>query len=332
MTAPANGGKRTTIRDVAERAGVSTATVSYVLNDSGAVSADTATRVRDCVAELGYRADGLAVAHRTGRSQTIGLAVPDLTNPFFPEFSQGVYDAASKAGFAVILVDFRGSPDDERLSLEQLTDRRPEGLIWCPVGESSTDQVVPAWLPTVVFDREIEGFDSIAADIYQGGFLQGSEVVAHGHERIGIISGPDWSETAQLRRDGVLTALGQDCEVVWEFALDYSAFIPDYVADQIRSADVTCAVTANDIQAIGLLQIFRTMGRAVPDDVSVIGFDDIALARLVSPTLTTVHLPIRRLGSRAFEMLRTRIENPALPTRREQLEVQMARRESLSLR
>lgn len=320
--------KRPTIRDVAALAGVSTATVSYVLNGKDSVSEPTAERVRECVASLGYRANSLAVAHRTGRSKTVGLAVPDLTNPFFPEFAQGVHDAAAKAGFAVLLVDLYGSAAGEVESIEGLADRSPDGLIWCAVGE----ELAHFDFPTVLFDRQVEGFDSVQADIHQGGVLQADYLTVYGHRRIGILSGPEWSDTAQTRRSGVIESLPSSVDVVWDLALDYTAHIPPDIANAILDADVTCVVTANDIQAIGLLQLYRSAGLAVPDDVSVIGFDDIDLARLVNPALTTVHLPIGQLGARSFEILSDRIDNPNAPVRREQLPVTMVERGSLRRR
>ena len=164
---------RPTIRDVAAAAGVSTATVSYVLNGTGSVSAATAQRVRDCVEELGYRANSLAVAHRTGRSRTIGLAVADLTNPFFPEFARGVHKAAITSGFGVFLIDAQGSHDIELEGVEMLSDRVPEGLIWVPVGDDIlSKRPIPLPFPVVTFDRELPDFDSVNADIRHGGELQ----------------------------------------------------------------------------------------------------------------------------------------------------------------
>ncbi len=321
---------RPTIRDVAAAAGVSTATVSYVLNGTGSVSSATADRVRDCVEELGYRANSLAVAHRTGRSRTIGLAVADLTNPFFPEFARGVHKAAITSGFGVFLIDAQGSHDIELEGLEMLSDRVPEGLIWVPVGDDIlSTRPIPLPFPVVTFDRELPDFDSVNADIRHGGELQAELINANGHKRLGIISGPQWSDTGQLRREGLLDRLDDDVEVVWEFSVDYSSHIPDEVREAILSHEVSCAVTANDIQAIGMLQTYRDAGLSVPDDVSVVGFDDIDLAARVSPGLSTVHLPVEALGMTAFDVLIDRIKNPDMPRRREQLPVSMTIRQSV---
>lgn len=319
---------RPTIRDVADAAGVSTATVSYVLNGTGSVSRETAARVRACVAELGYRANSLAVAQRTGRSQAIGLAVPDLTNPFFPEFAQGVHRAASAEGLSVLLLDAHNSSEDEVAGIERFSDRVPDGLIWVPVrhdiisGRNFT-------FPTVVFGQQLDGFDSVSADVRRGGELQAEAVLAHGHRRVGLLSGPPWAETAQLRRDGFLDRIGSEAEVVWDCTVDYkSADLSDH-EQTILGSDVSCAVTANDIQAISLMKMFRSAGKSVPEDVSVIGFDDVDLSALVSPPLTTVHLGARELGYAAFGLLNERMGDPDRPARHRVIDVSMTVRESL---
>ena len=320
---------RPTIRDVAKLAGVSTATVSNVLNATGSVSEVTAQRVRQCVGEIGYRANSVAVAHRTGRSRTIGLAVPDLTNPFFPEFAQGVHTAASANGYAVFLLDGHSSQEVEIEGVQRLADRVPEGLIWCPVGD---DILTGAGFrfPTVVFDREMEGFDSVKADIRAGGELQARALLEAGHTKVGLITGPQASDTARLRRDGFVERLGSEAELVWEFEIEYVDAISPGIARQIIAySEVTCAATANDIQAIKLMSLYRSAGIAVPDDVSVIGFDDIDLASLVSPPLATIRLSPRKLGERAFEVLVERIKNPDSPIVRERLPVELAKRGSL---
>lgn len=319
---------RPTIRDVATCADVSTATVSYVLNGTGSVSVPTATRVRACVEELGYRANSVAVAHRTGRTKTIGLAVPDLTNGFFPEFAQGVHRAAANHGFAVLLLDADNSIEAQAESIEMLADRVPEGLILCLLkSDSLTGSTLQ--FPTVVFDHEIEGVDCIGADLFTGGRLQAAALVEHGHRRIGLICGPEWSGPAAVRRRGLLENLPDSVEVVWEHSLDWTANIPDHVETDMLRHDVTCVVTGNDMQALGVLQMYRSAGRSVPEDVSVIGFDDIDFAALANPGLSTVRLPTRDLGATAFTMLTQRIESPHMPTQHKRLDVQMMVRDSL---
>lgn len=324
---PERAGSRPTIRDVAKLAGVSTATVSYVLNGTGSVSSETAARVRDCVAELGYRANTLAIAHRTGRSATIGLALPDLTNPFFPEFAQGVHTAASAAGYSVLLLDGHNSADQLSAGVDRLADRVPEGLIYCPVDDAVDDRLHR--FPTVMFDRRVEGLDSVRADLEGGGAMQAELVASYGHRRVGLISGPEGSETAQLRRAGLLGGLPDEVEVVWEFFEDFTLDFTEPASAALKAGGVTCVLTANDIQAIATLRHLRSAGHSVPDDVSVIGFDNIGFAALVSPSLTTIDLRARSLGAASFELLVSRIADRDLPARHEVLNVAPIERESL---
>ncbi len=322
-------GKRPTIRDVAKAAGVSTATVSYVLNDTGSVSPATADRVRRCVEQLGYRANSVAVAHRTGRSLAIGLAVPDLSNPFFTEFAQGVHRAASAEGYSVLLLDADNSAAEEMAGIERFGDGVPDGLIWVPVH----DNIMPATdvsVPTVVYGHQFPGFDSLDADVANGGALQAEAVLSHGHSKVGILSGPGWSDTARLRHDRFVERLGTEAEIVWDFELDYGSPRSEEIERIILGhQEVTCVVASNDVQAIGLMRLFGSAGRIVPDEVSVVGFDDIDFASLVGPPLTTVHLGTRTLGLTAFGILRDRMREPNRPPRREIVDVSMTYRESL---
>ena len=319
---------RPTIRDVAALAGVSIATVSYVLNGTGSVSKVTAQRVRECVDELGYRINGVAVAHRTGRSRTIGLAVANITNPFLAKIAQGVHRVASTRGYAVFLVDAQDSQQHEVDGVERLADRVPEGLIWYPVGEGRLS-VESFSFPTVVLGREIPGVDSVMADVERGGRLQAEYLISHEHHRIGILSGPQWSDAAELRRVGLEDRLTEEVRVVWEHSLDYSYDIPAVVGRHILSQEVSCVVTANDLQALSLLQLYSRVGLRVPEDVSIIGFDDIDTAGQLTPPLTTVQLPTRQLGATAASLVLDRIEDPGLPARREVLPVRMIVRDSL---
>lgn len=320
--------RRPTIKDVAAAARVSTATVSYVLNGTGSVSEETADRVRAVVEELGYRANSLAVAHRTGRSGAIGLVIADLSNPFFPAFAQGVHSAAAEHGYAVFLVDSQNSFDDEVKNWEALAERVPEGVIWCPVGKPDHLPDTPV-APVVVFGMELEALDCVNADLHAGGALQAEAAYTRGHRRLALLTGPAWSDAAQLRRSGFVDALPDDAEVRVEFANEFNGEVPDGVLTRILSEGVTCVVTGNDLQAVSLYQACRRRQVSVPGDLSIIGFDDIEVCNLLSPPLSTVHLPKRDLGMTAVDVLVDRINNPDMAPRHDRLGVYLALRESL---
>lgn len=299
-----------TIRDVALRAGVSVATVSYVLNGKKQVSDGVTARVVAAASELNYRPSRSARALRKGHSNTVGLVLPDITNPFFPTLAQAVEHNARKRGFGVVFVDAQGSLEAEREGLELLSEYGVAGAIWCPVG----DAVPPAPLafPVVLLDRPVAGFDAVYSDFVAGGRLAAACALRLGHERIGLLSGPRTLASARLRRQGFLAGLAAQgrLEPVWEHVVPFSSDLPAAASDALLKRDITLLVAANDAVAIGVLKRAREAGIAVPSELSVIGFDDISWAELVFPALSTVRQPLAKLGESAVSLLQRRLDAP----------------------
>lgn len=320
--------KRITTQDIATRAGVSKATVSYVLNGTGSVSPEMKEKVLALAKEMGYQENRLAKATRTGKTHTIGLVLPDLCNPFFPEMAQSVVDTASKCGYSVFLVDARNSAEEERLGIGRLLEYAIEGLIWCPINDESIKEQ-NLICPVVMTERPIPGFDNVYADSQLGGQLQASLAKNSGHRKIGILSGPERSTAARMRKQGLYDALGDEVEIVWDLSLEYGINIPNDYAEKILGSDVSCVIAANDTLAIGLLRMYSQHNVSVPNEVSVIGFDAIDWSDLVTPSLTTINLPIRQIGVSAFETLLWRIENPDEPVKDVKLPVEALERNSL---
>ena len=319
--------KRVTTQDIAHRAGVSKATVSYVLNGTGSVSAEMKEKVLSLAKEMGYQENRLAKATRTGKTSTIGLVLPDLSNPFFPEMAQAVVNAASAKGYSVFLVDAMNSSEEEAIGVKRLIEYAIEGIIWCPIDDEAIEKHNLS-CPVVVLDRPITGFDSVYANSVKGGELQGQAVKQFGHKRIGVLSGPDRSPGARMRREGLYATLADDVKVAFDYSTDYSVNIPDEIAAKVLASDVSCVVTANDTLAIGLLRLYHQHGVRVPEDVSIIGFDDIDWADLVSPPLTTIKLPIRDMGTTAFDILLNRLAEPDGAKREMILDVSLLERQS----
>ncbi len=319
--------KRVTTLDIAKRAGVSKTTVSYVINGTGSVSHALSQKILAIAEELGYRRNRLAIATRTGQTKTIGLILPDLTNPFFPTLAQSVQSTACQHGYSVFIVDCQNSLKDERQGLEQLCEHAVDGLVWCPTEDKvATEQALP--FPTIVVDRAIEGFDSVYADAYQGGVIQGQYLLAGKHTRVGILSGPERSPSAIARRKGLYDTIESHCDILWDLPLEYNLTINETLYPQILDHLPTCVVAANDTLAVRLLWLYHHSGIDVPGDVSIIGFDDIDWASLVTPPLTTIKLPIKELGQHAFELLLRRMENPQLPLANRVLDVSLVERGS----
>lgn len=314
-----------TLKQVAESAGVSTATVSFVLNKSKAVSSATRIKVENALAKLDYRISSPARALRTGRHQAIGLLLPDLANPFFPGLAQAVTESAWQRGHAVILASSRGA--DPAIEAEALTalEERTDGIIWIP------GHATPRRMPecaTVVLDRPCESlaaFDSVSADHYAGGRAVAALARTLGHRRVGLFTGPAISPSAESRRAGFLDhAAGLD--IVWQRDVPFALELPDPAAALLADSRIDLVVAASDVGAIAALRVLRRIGRAVPSEVSLIGFDDIPWAALSEPPLTTIRQPVAELGEAAVAMLLERIGGQAGPPRHRLLPVSVVQR------
>jgi len=320
--------KRVTTQDIADKVGVSKATVSYVLNGTGSVSEEMKTKIRRCAEEIGYRANRIAKATRTGQTHAVGLVLPDLSNPFFPELAQAAHEAARKKGYSVFLVDAQNSIENEIAGVERLMEYAIDGLIWCPIDNEALYRNSYS-LPIVVIDRPANNFDSVYANFEEGGRIQAELVNKNGHKKIGILSGPSHSPSAVTRRKSLYETLNEDVEVLWDHELSFTKDIPDNVKSDVLNSGVTCLVCANDFIAIGLIKFCHESNIDIPAQISIIGFDDIDWADLVTPSLTTITIPIREMGTRSFELLYKRMLHPQSPIEERILDVALVKRKSL---
>jgi LacI family transcriptional regulator len=297
-----------TLRDVARLARVSHTTVSHVLNGTKRVRPEVADRVRGAVEALGYRMNRQAQALRRGQSRTLGLILPDLTNPFFPGLAQAIGLAARQAGFTLTLVDSLEEVSVEAEGLHRLAEEQIAGAIWVPVGPFE-----PLPFPVVLVDRTADGVDGVEADHFLGGRLQARHALELGHRRVGLLSGPPHLRSARLRREGFLAEAEQGgLEVVWEERVPFSLELTFGAKARLQKArgEVTLVVAANDLIALAALEAMREAGIGVPEEVSLIGYDDIPWATLAYPPLTTVRQPIGSMAEAAVELLLRRLEEP----------------------
>lgn len=318
-----------TLRDVAAHAGVSTATVSFVLNDTKKVAPATRARVEQALAELGYRMSASARALRTGRHHAIGLLLPDLANPFFPALAQAVTDAAWARGHALILASSGTDPDAETEALAALGERA-DGIIWIPGGPCPAAR--PS-RPTVILDRPspaLAAYDSISADHHAGGQAVATLLRAAGRRRVGLLAGPANSPSATSRRDGFLENIG-DLALVWQCEAPFALDLPRDVATLLADPAIDAVFAASDVMAIGALRVLRDLGRDVPGDVALVGYDDIPWAALAEPPLTTVRQPVAELGERAVAVLMERIAEPGRAPAHHRLPVTLIERASTRL-
>jgi LacI family transcriptional regulator len=315
-----------TLFQIAERAGVSIATVSNVLNGTKAVREETRRRVEQAARELGYSPSRFARGLKTGKSFTIGMIVPDLTNPFFPSVVQAAEAKARELGYGLIIVDCRNDPGEERQAFALISEYRADGLIWIPVRETAPRHSFNA--PIVTMDRPVAPFDSVSADHRAGGRLVGEQVVAAGHATIGVLKGPAEHFSARERHAGLLEGLDGAVEPAWAAEVPFSLALTDDARERITRMTRGCIVCANDQIAVSVLRLVQTLGRRVPQDVAVIGFDDIPWAAFTHPALSTVRQPYQRLGTVAVDLLLRRMANPKSPRQMRLLPVEWIARES----
>jgi LacI family transcriptional regulator len=303
---------RPTISDVAERAGVSTATVSRVLARIGRSRPETTDAVHRAADALGYRPSAVARSLRTQRTRTLGLLVSDIKNPFFPEIVRAADSAARAIDYSMLL---GGSAfDDQRAVhyLDVMVDQRVDGLIIASsqISGSTWKWLVASPVPAILINAEPADrrVPVIASDNEGGSRLVVEHLVALGHTRIGYIGGPSSYLAAALRLRGfraACTAAGLSPDDTPILRSDGELESGELAARQLleQAPWVTAVACFNDLTAIGVLRAIRTAGHRVPDDISVVGFDDIAAASWVVPTLTTIAQQKGEMGRLAVEHL-----------------------------
>lgn len=320
-----------TIGDVARRAGVSTATVSRVLAGLGGARADTRARVLDAARDLGYRPSGVARSLKLRTTQTLGLIITDIENPFFPQLVRAVEDVARERGFALLLCNATDDPDREAAYLDLLVDRRVDGVVIAVsgLGARHGEWLAEPPLPVVLVNTIAPGLPhpSIASDNVDGGRQAAAHLLDLGHRRIGVLTAGARNADAPARVAGVRGALadrGLDPDgvpiVFGEPDVGGGeAALGRLLAD---APDTTGVIAYNDLMAIGAMRAIRASGRTVPGDISVVGFDDVAIAAYTDPPLTTIAQAIGELGRWAVERLVERLSdgaatlNPGAPARR----------------
>jgi LacI family transcriptional regulator len=308
---------------VAEHAGVSPAVVSYVLNDGPrAVAPATRARVLASVNALGYRPNAVARSLRVRRTHTIGLIVPDNSNPFFAELAREVEAAASARGYALLLGNSTQDAEREASYVETFRQRQVDGLLLIGV-HVLPETVQGARTPIVVLDRPVPGLElpSVLID-HRGAALTGTRhLIAHGYERVGCIAGPDGVPVSDERSAGWRAALaeaGIGAEGELEVAAPFS-YAGGYAAARRLLAATRpprAIFASSDLQGIGALRAAADLGLRVPDDFALLSMDGTEQASFTTPGLSTVRQPLDQLAERAVQRLFAQLEAPAVePTR-----------------
>ena len=327
-----------TIRDVAENAGVSTATVSRVLSGNRARADDYAAAVYTAVEQLGYRGDAVARALRRGATQVVGIVVPDITNPFYPRIVQAIERSLHDTANGLLLGDSSNDPAIEADRISTLVDRRVDGLVIVPCdAERSAEAVAEASLrvPILQLDRRVEGVqtDHVGVDDAAGIAATTEHVIAAGRRRPAFVGAHSRISSGRRReafRAATARLLGEPAEQVLEG--DFSIAWGEVAAAQLLAADAgkrpDAIVCGNDLIALGVLRTLRLGRVRVPADVAVTGFDDIGFASISDPTLTTARQPLDALGREAARLLLRRIAGESGPPIGVTLAPQLVVRES----
>jgi LacI family transcriptional regulator len=306
--------KQLTIRDVAERAGVSVGTVSNAFNRPDLVAEDTLARIRETIEEIGFVRNAAARQLRGARSPAIGLVVLDIDNPFFTEVARGVEDAAAEVDHLVILCSSGGQRQRESRQLSLLEEQRVAGVLMTPAGRNPSRRhhdVRTRGTPIVLLDRRSSRRDqcSVAVDDVRGGELAGGHLTELGHKRIALVNGPSGITQCAERRIGFLRALEQanlklaSLNEVETNAMTIAAGEAATTQLLTRKRPPTAIFCTNDLMALGAEHAVLASGRTVPDDVAVIGYDDVPFASMAFLPLTSIKQPAYDLGYRAAQLL-----------------------------
>ncbi len=309
-----------TIREVSRLARVSPATVSRVLNGTTPVADTTKERVLEAIATLEYKPNAFARGLATNRSGGIGITVNQVSSPYFGAFIEGVEQIVRAAGLHLMVSSGFADANAERESIDFLLERRCDGLVVQAEGlpdDALIDLVRDGAAPVVVFGRSITEIEDVCVVTNNelGGELATRHLLEHGHRRIGHVTGPLSYPDARDRLHGYRRALEAAGVAYEERYVVESNFLEEGGAEAAirlldRAPDLTAIFVANDQMAAGAMRALREAGREIPGDVSVVGYDDVFLARYLTPTLTTIRQPLVHMGRAAAHLLLERLGHP----------------------
>ena len=310
---------RARLKDVAGLAGVTQAVVSRVYNNDATlkIKEETKSSVLEAIQQLQYEPNPVARNLRTHQSYTIGVLIPDILNPFFSEVVKGIQIIASKTNYMVILTDTNDSMEQEKYQIDRMCSQQVGGIILCStyVNDSISEVLEEKKMPYVLFNRRTKNTNAsfVVTDDENGMFGMVNYLLGLGHRTIAYLSGPLYADTAVRRLAGYKRAMK-------EAGIPYN---PEYVLETMYDAESgykmcklllerknmpTAICAANDLAAIGAMQLINEKGLSIPSDISITGFNDIWFASKVYPALTTVRMPLRDMGAEVCNMLIRSIE------------------------
>ena len=302
--------KRVSIIDVAKAAGVSTATVSRVINQMGGYSEKTERKVLETIKACGFRPNVSAIGLRTRKSRSVGIMVPDITNEFFAKLVKTLNQFFIEYNYSVFICDLNEDAALEERHLQEMLDKNVDGLIFISCRESTSDILTRANVPTVYIDRSPKDAEvTVCSDHFAGGYLAGKTLCEGGCQKILLIQDCRMNSAIELCREGFFKALrdyGQTCTAEYEKGmLPEYLNVKEYMTNLLREQGCYFdgIFATNDMMALGALHALRESGYKVPEQVKIVGFDNISLSKICHPPITTIAQDTHQIGNYAGEAL-----------------------------
>ena len=335
MTAPV------TMRQIAERAGVSIGTVSHVINETAIVRPKLRERVLEAIRSMGYQPSALAQGLRKNRTNMLGMVIPDITNPFFPGVVRGVEDVAFKRSFRVILCNADNDPSKEESYVRELRSYHIAGLLIIPAAGADIARhlrtYATASVPVVCIDRVPDGWkgDAVLVANAEGAYLATRHLIQMGHTRLAVIAGPLKLTNAEERLKGFTRALSEArIEIEPEFIQEARFNTESGYQAALRLLRMlprpTAIFACNDLMAFGVLQAARELGLRCPEDLSIAGFDSLEFTNFTDPSLTSVYQPGYQLGATAARLLLQRVDGMTFAPKKLLLPTELKKRNSVA--
>ncbi|WP_372663655.1 LacI family DNA-binding transcriptional regulator [Cohnella sp.] len=324
-----------TIYDVAKAAGVSTATVSKVINNTGRISEKTKEKINRIIEELNFRPNVIASAMKGKSTYQIAFLIPDVSNPVYAEYLKQIEERGQELGYNIVMCSTDDQADKEARHINLLKQRRIDGFIIASKFKNVAllKQLISEKFPVVLFahERPELSVSSVTVDDYIGGYMAASHLLALGHRRVGVIAEESVSSKERIR--GYKSALSESDITVEDHLIVISG--PAVLDAEIAAVKLldredrpTAIFGCNDLLAIGVMQASRARGIQVPEQLSVIGFDDTLLCSIVSPKLTSISQPLRELGKEVMDMMIRKIEQDEVPKQRVRMLPEISVKES----
>lgn len=308
-----------TIREVARIAGVSPATVSRVMNGTAKVDDEKRQRVMEAIHQTSFQPNELARALFKQSSKLVGLIVPNIENPFFSELAKAIEEEAYSRGYHILLCSSNNDTNKEQMNINMLGKMKADGVILITNGDHTEEMIANCSLPVIVVDRHVAECGEIAfveSDHYKGGRLAAQCLVDRGCRKIVCLRGPQTFTSGTLRFRGYQDVCRENGIEIRYIDTAYSFESGCKAARQMlkRFPDADGVVAANDMVAISAYKVFRSTGIRVPEDIQLVGFDDIRFSSLVSPEITTIRQPVQEMGRRAVEIIYKYVNGEAYDT------------------